>query len=215
VEVAEGGTIFLDEVGEISPALQAKLLRFLQEKRFERVGESHTRSADVRVVAATNRDLEQDVQAGRFREDLLYRLNVIEVRVPALRERPEDIPGLARSFLRFFARAAGRAAPELAPDAENALLGYAWPGNVRELRNAMERAVILWPAPVLGAEALPERIAAHATALARLGADFTLEQIEREHILRVLQRAPTLDDAARILGIDSSTLWRKRKKYEP
>jgi len=214
VEAAEGGTLFLDEIGEISPALQAKLLRFLQEKRFERLGEARTRAADVRVVAATNRDLERDVGEGRFREDLLFRLNVIEARVPALRERREDVLRLARAFLGFFARTAGRPAPELTPEAEQALLDYSWPGNVRELRNAMERAIILWPARTLGPEALPERVAAHAAALPALGGAFTLDQIEREHILRVLRQAPTLDDAARILGIDSSTLWRKRKKYE-
>ena len=214
VEAAEGGTLFLDEIGEVSPSLQAKLLRFLQEKQFERIGEIRTRRADVRVVAATNRVLEEDVKTGRFREDLLFRLNVIEVRVPPLRERGEDILRLAHRFLGFFARSARRAAPELSPDTEKALLAYAWPGNVRELRNAMERAVILMPGRTIGPDALPERIAGCATNLAQLGADFTLEDIEREHILRVLQRAPTLEDAARILGIDASTLWRKRKKLE-
>ena len=214
VEAAEGGTLFLDEIGEISPGLQAKLLRFLQDKQYERVGENRTRHADVRVVAATNRDLEGDVAEGRFREDLLFRLNVIEVAVPALRERPEDIARLSRGFLGFFARAAGRRPPELSPEAEAALLAYEWPGNVRELRNAMERAVILWPAQVLPREALPERIVARAVSRPLLGGDVTLEEIEREHILQVVGRAPTLDDAARILGIDASTLWRKRKKYE-
>jgi NtrC-family two-component system response regulator AlgB len=214
VEAAEGGTLFLDEIGEITPSLQAKLLRFLQERQFERVGENRTRRADVRVVSATNRSLEADVAAGRFREDLLFRLNVIEVRVPALRERSEDIAQMARRFLLFFARAAGRPTPELSPDAEAALVGYAWPGNVRELRNAMERALILWPARTLGVEALPDRIAQHATVLPRLGGAFTLEQIEKEHLVRVLQASPTLEDAARTLGIDASTLWRKRKKYE-
>jgi NtrC-family two-component system response regulator AlgB len=214
VEAAEGGTLFLDEIGEISPALQAKLLRFLQDKQFERVGENRTRRADVRVVAATNRNLEADVAEGRFREDLLFRLNVIEVSVPALRERPEDIARLARGFLAFFARAAGRRPPDLSPEAEAALLAYDWPGNVRELRNAMERAVILWPALVVSPEALPERIASRATSRARIGGDVTLEELEREHILQVVGRTPTLDDAARILGIDASTLWRKRKKYE-
>jgi len=214
VEAAEGGTLFLDEIGEISPGLQAKLLRFLHDKQFERVGENRTRRADVRVVAATNRDLEVDVAEGRFREDLLFRLNVIEVSVPPLRDRPEDIAHLARGFLSFFARAAGRRPPDLSPEAEAALLAYDWPGNVRELRNAMERAVILWPAQVLSPEALPERIAARATRRPLLGGDVTLEDIEREHILQVVGRAPTLEDAARILGIDSSTLWRKRKKYE-
>ncbi len=214
VEAAEGGTLFLDEIGEITPALQAKLLRFLQDKEFERVGETRTRHADVRVLAATNRDLDADVAAGRFREDLLFRLNVIEVFVPALRERADDILPMARRFLAFFAKAAGRPVPELAPDAEAALLAYRWPGNVRELRNAIERAVILVPARSFGIDALPERIAAHATTGPRLGGDFTLEQIEREHIERVVDRAPTLDDAAATLGIDASTLYRKRKKYE-
>lgn len=141
--MADGGTLFLDEIGEIAPGLQAKLLQFLQDKQFERLGENKTRSADVRVIAATNRDLETDVKIGRFREDLLYRLNVIEVTLPPLRERPEDILQLARWFLAFFARGARRLPPELSPAAEQTLLTYAWPGNVRELRNAIERAVIL------------------------------------------------------------------------
>ena len=214
VEAAEGGTLFLDEIGEISNGLQAKLLRFLQDKQFERVGENRTRRADVRLLAATNRDLVRDVAEGRFREDLLFRLNVIEVIVPPLRERPEDVLRLARRFLEFFARAAGRATPELSPEAQAAVLGYRWPGNVRELRNAMERAVILWPNQLLGVEALPDAIAAHATHVPRLGGDHTLDEIEREHILRVLARAGTQEEAARLLGIDTSTLWRKRKRYE-
>ena len=214
VEAAEGGTLFLDEIGEVSPGLQAKLLRFLQDKQFERVGETRTRRADVRVVAASNRDLEKDVKDGRFREDLLFRLNVIEVRVPPLRERPEDVVRLARGFLSFFSRAASRQPPELSPEVETALLAYAWPGNVRELRNAMERAAILWPAKVLSSEALPERIAAQSTNSPRLGGDHTLEEVEREHLQRVIRRAPTLDDAARILGIDASTLYRRRKKLD-
>jgi len=214
VEMAQGGTLFLDEIGEVSPGLQAKLLRFLQDKQFERIGENKTRHADVRVVAASNRDLETDVKIGRFREDLLYRLNVIEVHIPPLRERPEDILRLARQFLEFFARAARRSTPELSRAAEQALLAYSWPGNVRELRNAIERAVILWPAQVIEPHAFPERIAAHVVSGPQLGGDFTLEAIEREHILRVLARTATLEEAAQILGIDSSTLWRKRKKYE-
>ena len=214
VESAQGGTLFLDEIGEISPGLQAKLLRFLQDKEFERVGESLTRHADVRLVAATNRDLESDVKNGRFREDLLYRLNVIELHIPPLRERPEDLLPLAHKFLEFFARPARRPTPELSPAAAAALQSYAWPGNIRELRNAIERAVILWPAQVIEPAAFPERIAAHSTSTARLGADFTLEAVEREHILQVIARSPTLEDAARILGIDSSTLWRKRKRYD-
>ena len=214
VEAAEGGTMLLDEIGEISPALQAKLLRFVQDKEFERVGETRTRRADVRVVAATNRDLDADVKAGRFREDLLFRLNVIEIAVPPLRERGDDILPMARRFLTFFARAAGRPPPMLSPAAEQALLAYRWPGNIRELRNAMERATILFPERTLGREALPERIAAQVSIAPRLGGDFTLDQIEREHIQRIAARAATLEDAARILGIDASTLYRKRKKYD-
>jgi NtrC-family two-component system response regulator AlgB len=214
VESAERGTLFLDEIGELSSGLQAKLLRFLQDKQFERVGETRTRTADVRVVAATNRDLDREVKEGRFREDLYYRLNVVEVTVPALRERPEDVEPLATRFLTFFARNAKRAAPELSADALAALRAYPWPGNVRELRNALERAVILSPSQVLSPQSLPERIAAHGALLPQVGGDFTVEQVEREHILRVLARAPTLDEAARILGIDASTLYRKRKKFE-
>jgi NtrC-family two-component system response regulator AlgB len=214
VEAAEGGTLFLDEIGEVSPGLQAKLLRFVQDKEFERVGDNKTRHADVHVIAATNRDLEVDVKAGRFREDLLFRLNVIEIVVPALRERTEDILPLARRFLAFFARALNRPTPDLAPAAEPALLGYGWPGNVRELRNVIERATILFPAHRFALEALPERVAAHASPVPRLGGNFTLDQIERDHIERVVARAPSLDEAARVLGIDASTLYRKRKKYD-
>jgi len=214
VEAAEGGTLFLDEVGELGPAVQVQLLRFLQEKRFERLGEGRTRVADVRVVAATNRDLEEDVRAGRFREDLLYRLNVVEIALPALRQRPEDILPLARRLLEALARAAKRPGVAFALETEAVLQGYAWPGNVRELRNAVERALIVWPAQRIDPEALPERITAATSRTLTLGGPFTLESIEREHTLRVLATSPTLEEAARILGIDASTLWRRRKKYE-
>ena len=166
-------------------------------------------------MAATNRDLEDHVRNGLFREDLLYRLNVIDLQLPPLRERPEDILRLARRFLLFFAKAARRHPPELSKAAEAALLAYAWPGNIRELRNAIERAVILWPAQVVEPEAFPSQISAHALSRGpQLGGDFSLEEIEREHISRVVAKAPTLEDAAAILKIDASTLWRKRKKYE-
>jgi NtrC-family two-component system response regulator AlgB len=215
VEAAEGGTLFLDEIGEISPSLQAKLLRFLEDKEFERLGESKTRRADVRLIAATNRDLEDHVRKGLFREDLLYRLNVIDLQMPPLRDRPEDILRLARRFLGFFAKSTRRQTPELSKAAEAALLSYAWPGNIRELRNAIERALILWPARVIEPEAFPSHISAHAKPAApHLGGNFKLDDIEREHITRVVERTPTLEDAADILGIDASTLWRKRKKYE-
>jgi len=216
VEGAEGGTLFLDEIGDIPPALQAKLLRFLEAKEFERLGENKTRRANVRTVAATNRDLEEQMRKGLFREDLLYRLNVIDLHLPPLRERPEDILRLAERFLAFFARAARRQTPELSQAAAAVLLAYPWPGNVRELRNTMERALILWPAKILEPEAFPAHIAARQSAPKRpqLGGDFTLDAIEREHITRIIARTQTLDEAAAVLGIDASTLWRKRKKYE-
>jgi len=213
VEAAAGGTLFLDEVGELPAAIQAKLLRFLQDREFERVGETRTRRADVRILAATNRDLEQAVTDGRFREDLLYRLNVVEIRLPPLRERREDIVPLARRFADFFARAAKRQPPELSRAAEEALLTYRWPGNVRELRNAIERALILWPARILEPHAFPDKIA-RPEAAPVLGGDYTLDDIEREHMMRVLARTGTFDEAAAILGIDASTLYRKRKRYE-
>jgi NtrC-family two-component system response regulator AlgB len=214
VESAQNGTLFLDEVGDISPALQAKLLRFLQDRAFERVGEQQTRHADVRIIAATNRNLEDAVASGRFREDLLYRLNIVELCVPPLRERPEDIVPLATRFLASFARATRRPAPRLSSAAQAALAAYPWPGNVRELRNAIERAVILWPAQIIEPGAFPERIEQQVSKVPWIGGDFTLEDVEREHIARVMQRAPTLEEAARILGIDSSTLYRKRKRGE-
>jgi NtrC-family two-component system response regulator AlgB len=214
VEAAEGGTLFLDEISEMPVNLQAKLLRFLQDRQFERVGETRTRTADVRMVAATNRDLDEEVSAGRFREDLLYRLNVIEITVPPLRERKEDILPLARRFAVFFAQSARRQTPEIAPSAQAVLEHYPWPGNVRELRNVMERALILWPSTLLEAKAFPEKVAGHGPSGPELGGEFTLEEIEGEHIRLVLAKAATLEDASRILGIDASTLWRKRKKLE-
>ncbi len=228
VEGAEGGTLFLDEIAELPPTLQAKLLRFVQDREFERLGDNRTRRADVRVVAATNRDLAAAVAEGGFREDLLYRLNVVEVVVPPLRERTEDIVPLARRLITFFAGSARCArrpppglsaapgpspAPELSGEAERVLTDYPWPGNVRELRNVIEHAVLLWPAATIEPQAFPERIAGRTNGGPALGSDASLDEIEREHILRVLARKPTLDAAAESLGIDASTLWRKRKKY--
>jgi NtrC-family two-component system response regulator AlgB len=214
VEAAAGGTLFLDEIGELPPPLQAKILRFLQDKEYERVGETRPRRADVRVLAATNRDLEADVKAGRFREDLWFRLNVVEITIPPLRERPEDILPLAQHLLTFLARSARRPTPDLSEGAKAALLAYPWPGNVRELRNALERALILWPANVLEREALPDRIAGSVAHGPEIGGDVTLDELEREHILRVLARSRTQEEAATVLGIDTSTLWRKRKRFE-
>jgi NtrC-family two-component system response regulator AlgB len=214
VEAAEGGTLFLDEVGDLPGDLQAKLLRFLQDRQFERVGETRTRRADVRLLAATNRDLEADIRSGRFREDLWFRLNVIEVRVPSLRERFDDILPLATRFLAFFARAVGRRPPTLSPDAARILVEYAWPGNVRELRNAIERAVILWPSDVIEPAAFPERLVGGRARGPAVGGDYTLEELERAHLTAIIARSPTMEAAAQTLGIDDSTLWRKRKKYE-
>jgi NtrC-family two-component system response regulator AlgB len=214
VEAAEGGTLFLDESGEFSPNLQIKLLRFLQEKDYERVGDTRSRHADVRVIAATNRNLDDDVKAGRFREDLYYRIQVVEIRMPPLRERREDILPLARSFLALFTRATRPVPPELSPAAAQMLEQHEWPGNVRELRNAIERVAILWPSGVVEPEAFPHRLPRPSAKRPTIGGDFSVDELEREHILSVLERVPKVEEAAAILGIDTSTLWRKRKRYD-
>ncbi len=212
VEEAEGGTLFLDEVGDLNADAQARLLRFLNDRTYERVGEAKERQADVRLIAATNRALEDDVKAGRFREDLFFRLNVITLTVPSLRERKDDLLPLARHYLSFFERRQGRRHLTFSPACEAAITAHAWPGNLRELRNAVERAVILCPASVIEAPDLglaPPR----STSTVELGADVSLEVLEREHIARVVARAGSYEAAARILGIDVTTLQRKRKRY--
>jgi NtrC-family two-component system response regulator AlgB len=214
VAAAEGGTLFLDEVGDLPPALQPKLLRLLQEKRYERVGETRTRAGDVRVLAATSRDLAAEIAAGRFREDLLYRLNVIEVVLPPLRQRPRDIPRLADHLLAFFARSAGKALTGFTDEARAALQRHPWPGNLRELRNAVERGVILAAGPLVDLTDLPAQVGAPARAGIEVGARVTLEQLEAEHIRRILAATPTIEEAAAVLGIDPSTLYRKRKRSE-
>jgi NtrC-family two-component system response regulator AlgB len=213
VDAAEGGTLFLDEIGDLPPALQPKLLRLLQDRTYERVGEPTARTADVRIMAATNRDLEAEVRAGRFREDLFYRLNVIEVILPPLRSRPRDLIPLARHLLAFFARQSGKAVTGFSTEAAAAMKAYPWPGNVRELRNAVERGVILTTDGEVGLEHLPGQFTATTTSRVELGGPVTLEELEAEHIRRVVASAPSLDDAARILGIDPSTLYRKRKRF--
>ena len=215
VAAAEGGTLFLDEVGDLPPPLQPKLLRFLQERRYERVGETNTRSADVRLVAATNRDLESLVASGGFREDLLYRLNVVEMTLPPLRRRA-DVAEMADHLLTFFARQVGRRLTGYTAEARAALARHAWPGNLRELRNAIERAAILAEGPEVGLADLPERIIPQAPEPGRtiaLGSPVSLEALEAEHIRRILATAPSREEAARILAIDPSTLYRKRKQY--
>jgi NtrC-family two-component system response regulator AlgB len=215
VQEAEGGTLFLDEVGDLAPDTQARLLRFLHDRSYERLGEARERRADVRLVAATNRPLEEEVRSGRLREDLFFRLNVVTLTLPPLRERREDVLPFARHYLRFFART--RHEPlALSPEAELAMTSYAFPGNLRELRNAVERATILAAGPAIAPADLgiPGGAAPSSRgAAAVLGADVTIEEIEREHIARVVARAPTLEAAARTLGIDATTLQRKRKRY--
>ena len=216
VALAEGGTLFLDELAEMPLEIQPKLLRLLQEKEYERVGEANTRRANVRVLGATNRNLEQAVAEGRFREDLFYRLNVISIQMPPLRERPADLLPIATSYLRFFAGQCGKRLTGISPAAQEALRRYNWPGNLRELRNAVERAVILAGGEEIDVSDLPEKICdkspgAGATRLS-VGEKVSLEELENEHIARIVEQTATLDEAARILGIDPATLYRKRKK---
>jgi two-component system response regulator HydG len=213
---AEGGTFFLDEIGETTPATQVKLLRVLQQREVIPVGASEAVPVDARLIAATNRDLDEEVRRGGFRGDLFYRLNVISVHLPPLRERPGDVALLADAFL---ARAAARgAAPaEFSPAARDAMAAYAWPGNVRELENAVERAVLLTPGAVVGAEALPERVTARKAeplVSERPAASPTLEAIERAYIGWVLRNeGGNKSRAAEVLGIDPSTLYRKLARY--
>jgi NtrC-family two-component system response regulator AlgB len=218
VSVADGGTLFLDEIGEMPLEIQPKLLRLLQEKEFERVGEARTRKASVRVIAATNRNLEQAVQQGRFREDLFYRLNVIALSLPPLRERPADLLKIARNCLEFFACQCAKPVRAFSPEAQAALRSYAWPGNLRELSNVVERAVILAGGETIEVHDLPEKLAPNSAARqaggVQLGAKVSLEELEAEHIARVIGQTASFEEAARILGINPATLYRKRKKIE-
>jgi two-component system, NtrC family, response regulator AlgB len=214
VAVAEGGTLFLDEVGDLPLALQPKLLRLLQEKRYERVGDTHTRVSNTRVLAATNRDLAASVAAGTFREDLYYRLNVIEVYLPPLRLRAKDILPMADRLLQFFARQNNKTAAGFSEEARTAMLRYPWPGNIRELRNAIERGIILTSESLVGLADLPAQIGGSFPAASlEIGGAVTIDQLEAEHIRRVLAATATMEQAAIILGIDPSTLYRKRKRY--
>jgi len=203
------------------PDTQARLLRFLNDRSYERLGEPRERRADVRLIAATNRPLDEEVRSGRFREDLFFRLNVVTLTMPPLRERREDTLPLARHYLRFFTRSRRAEPLSFSAEAEQAMVAYAWPGNLRELRNAVERATIL----ALGSAIEPADLgipvsagpapwgAGSRGAAVVLGADVSIEELEREHIARVLARAPSLEAAARTLGIDATTLQRKRKRY--
>ena len=210
---SDGGTLFLDEIGDLPVNLQPKLLRFVQDREYERVGEARTRRADVRIVAATNIDLEQAVRAGRFREDLLYRIKVVQLDLPALRERPEDIIALAEGFLTELRRE--KNVSGFSPAAIAAIRTYPWPGNIRELRNVVERALILCRGERIGVEHLPGNVSMTPPSDqdVRPGDFVPLDKLEELHIRRVLAQARSLDEAAKVLGVDVATLWRRRKKY--
>jgi NtrC-family two-component system response regulator AlgB len=213
VQQAEGGTLFLDEVADLSPDAQARMLRFLNDQTFERVGDPHEHKANVRVIAATNRPLEALVSAAQFREDLFFRLHVLPLTLPPLRDRAEDLFSLAQHYLDHFARRQGRPGLTLSEGALAAIRAHRWPGNLRELRNAIERAVILSPCEVLEAADLGLAPSASSPKRPAVGGLVSLEALEREHIACVITQAPTLDAAAKVLGIDATTLSRKRKRY--
>ena len=212
IAACEGGTLFLDEIGDLPLRLQPKLLRVLEDKEYERVGDLVTRKADVRIIAATSLDLEEAVKERRFREDLVYRLNVVEIVVPPLRERREDILPLAERLLAFFARQNHRRLQGFSAEARGRLQDYGWPGNVRELRNTMERAVLLGSGEHLGMEHLPLHLTP-AKPEPQVGDLVSLEEIEERHIRRVLAATRSFDEAAQVLALDPATLWRRRKKY--
>ena len=214
-EAANGGTLLLDEIGEIPHTMQVKLLRTLQEREVRRVGETKTRKIDARVLAATNRDLPAEVQAGRFRRDLYYRLRVVELRVPPLRERRDDVLALARIFVADCAQRMRRKITGITPAAANQLLRYAWPGNVRELENAIERAVVLARGKRIDVDDLPEEVG-HAIPSAYAPGDARpLEDVEREYILAVVRsNRGNKAAAAEQLKIGVATLYRKLRKYE-
>jgi NtrC-family two-component system response regulator AlgB len=212
VAACEGGTLFLDEIGDLPLSIQPRLLRFLQNHEYERIGEQRTRKADVRIIAATNTDLENGVREGRFREDLYYRLNVIQIDLPPLSERPDDVELLAKEMLSFFGAQNHKVFKGFSEDAILALRNYPWPGNIRELRNVIERSAILSTGEVLGIEYLPDSIIPR-TPPVELGSPVSLKVIEENHIRRIIASTKSLQEAADILGIDQATLWRKRKEY--
>jgi DNA-binding NtrC family response regulator len=224
VAAAEGGTLFLDEVGELPLAVQVKLLRLLQQREYTAVGDSRVVKCDVRIVAATNRDLEAEVTARRFREDLFYRLNVIHIDLPSLRDRGEDVEVLANHFLQSCAERAGRSdVDSFTPEALDALRAYSWPGNVRSLENTIERAVLLAPGPQITVDDLPERVrqpasAVHRAASAALpdkGIDLrtAVEQYENRLIVQALERTGrNKNRAAQLLGLNRTTLVEMLKR---
>jgi DNA-binding NtrC family response regulator len=217
-ETADRGTIFLDEIADLPLIVQPKLLRTLQEGTIRRVGSNLEQQVNVRVVAATNHDLEEDVREGRFREDLFWRLNVIQVHMPALRERLYDIPLLVEHFVGKFAESLGREPLDVLPETLAILTSYSWPGNVRELENAIERAVTLAPGARLTPDELPERVKSHGAAAAFIARsserDLTLREVERDYILEMLRKTGgNKTRAAELLGLDRKTLYRKLDEF--
>ncbi len=212
IAACEGGTLFLDEIGDMALPTQAKLLRFIQDKEYERLGETMSRKANVRIITATNVNLEQRVAEGRFREDLFYRINVISVSVLPLRERREDIMAIAEDFRQFFCLTNHKNIVGFDATAEKALMAHSWPGNVRELRNAIERAVILGTGDQISNSDLPENIVP-AIGLPTVGDSIPLAALEEIHIRKILEKTSSIQEAATVLGIDQATLWRRRKAY--
>ncbi|MGE0129990.1 MAG: sigma-54-dependent transcriptional regulator [Blastocatellales bacterium] len=217
-ETADGGTIFLDEIADLPLAVQPKLLRTLQEGTIRRVGANAEQQVNVRVVAATNRDLEEEVREARFREDLFWRLNVIQLHVPALRERPYDIPLLVEHFVNKVAESLGRQPLDVRPETLAILTSYSWPGNVRELENAIERAATLAPGSRLTPDELPERLRNHGAAAAFIARsserDLTLHEVERDYIIEMLRKTGgNKTRAAELLGLDRKTLYRKLEEF--
>ena len=217
-ELAQGGTLFLDEIGEIDPTIQVKLLRFLGERSFERVGSNKTLSADVRLVTATNKNLEEMVKAGKFREDLFFRLRVVEIELPPLRDRTGDIPLLAHTFLREFARENGKLVNDFTVDALEALMNYAWPGNVRELRTAIEHAVVLSRSERVSLRDLPVSVRGGATVgetKLLQGKDLTVKDAEKQLIMRALRETGgNRTRAAQKIGMGRRTFHRKLHDYQ-
>jgi Nif-specific regulatory protein len=211
IEIAQGGTLFLDEVGELAPELQAKLLRVLQEKEFERVGGTRPISLDIRLIAATNKKLSQAVDCGEFRKDLYYRLNVVTLAMPALRDRPEDIPQLAEHFLAKVSRKCKTKIKDLSDEAKACLLRYDWPGNVRELENAIERAIVLGAGDTILPEDLPETVLDSSPSTVHESAKYlsSVKEAKRQTVVQALQQAHgSYMEAAKSLGIHPNSLLR-------
>jgi PAS domain S-box-containing protein len=213
IAAAEGGTLFLDEIGDISPALQVRLLRVIQERTYEPLGSNASVKANVRFVAATHKDLRAEVATGRFREDLYYRLNVMQIAIPPLRERREDIPALARRFLEKLNHLHGRSVQGIAPEAMERLMRYDWPGNIRELENAVEHGFVLCRQSLILPDYLPKALLEDETSASRQASGGSLRQVERAIIEAALERhGGNRSAAARELGIDKTTLWRKLRR---